>query len=123
MKKNPTILANKLNPNAEQNQLTLEEAAHITELTQNPAIADALAALCGRVTVELPCGELSDRDLALEFCRLMKECGDVGARISDANRPDSDWGERLSPREMKAVNAELRELLSVLVCMVQRTEV
>ena len=34
MKKNPTILANKLNPNPEQNQLSLEEAAAFTDLTQ-----------------------------------------------------------------------------------------
>lgn len=122
MKKNPTILANKLNPNAEQNQLSLEEAAHITELTQSPAIADALAALVGRVTVELPTGQPSLRELSREFCRLGKECGDVGQKISEAEHPESEWGERLSPGERKRIAAELRELLSVTAGMLQQVE-
>lgn len=122
MKKNPTILANKLNPNAEQNQLSLEEAAAITDLTQDPAIADALAALVGRVTVALPCGQPSLRELSREFCRLGKECGDVGKQISEAEHPESEWGERLSPGERKRIANELRELLSVTAGMLQQVE-
>lgn len=122
MKKNPAILANKLNPKTEQNQLSLEEAAEITVLTQDPAIADALAALVGRVTVELPCGQPSLRELSREFCRLGKECGDVGKQISEAEHPESEWGERLSPGERKRIANELRELLSVTAGMLQQVE-
>lgn len=113
MHKNPTILANKLNPNCETNQLTLEEAAEITDRTQNPGIADALAALVNRVTVPLPDGHPSLRELSRELCRLAKELGDVGQAINTAEQPDSEWGEQLSPGERKRIAAELRQLLSV----------
>lgn len=122
MHKNPTILANKLNPNAEGNQLTLEEAAEVTDLAQDPAIADALAALCNRVTVALPCGEPGIRELSREFCRLVKECGDVGEKITDAEHPDSEWGERVSPAERARIAKELRELLSVTAGLLQQVE-
>lgn len=123
MRKNPTIFANKLNPNCDTNQLTLEEAAEITDRTQDPAIADSLAALVGRITVALPCGQPSLRELSREFCRLAKECGDVGHQINDAEHPESEWGEQLSPAERKRIAKELRELLSVTAGLLQQVEV
>lgn len=122
MKKNPTILANKLNPNAEQNQLSLEEAAAITDMTQDPAIADALAALVGRVTVALPAGEVTTGDLKRALAAMMAELGDVASEVTDAEHPDSEWGERLSPRERKRISAEIRELLTIGVGMLQQVE-
>lgn len=122
MHKGPTILANKLNPNCDTNQLTLEEAAEITDRTQDPAIADALAALVGRVTVALPCGNPSSRELSREFCRLAAECGDVGAQINDAEHPDSEWGELLSPSERTRIAKALRGLLSVTAGLLQQVE-
>lgn len=122
MKKNPTILANKLNPNAEQNQLSLEEAAAITDLTQDPAIADALAALVGRVTVALPAGPVTVCDLKRTLATLLKELGDVASEVTDAERPDSEWGERLSPAESKRIAAEIRDVLSVGAGMLQQVE-
>lgn len=120
MKKNAAILANKLNPKTEQNQLSLEEAAEITELTQDPAIADALAALVGRVTVALPCGQPSLRELSRDFCHLAKECGDVGQQINESEHPESEWGEQLSPSERKRIAKELRDLLSVTAGLLQQ---
>ncbi|MFK7088664.1 phage regulatory CII family protein [Chromobacterium violaceum] len=122
MQKNPVILANKLNPNAEQNQLSLEEAAEITDRTQDPAIADALAALLGRITVPLPSGAPSLKELSREFCRLAAECGEVGQQINAAEHPDSEWGELISPAESKLIAKELRELLSVTVGLLQQVE-
>ncbi|WP_053068081.1 phage regulatory CII family protein [Vogesella sp. EB] len=122
MHKNPTIFANKLNPNCDTNQLTLEEAAEITDRTQNPAIADALAALVGRVTVALPCGQPSLRELSRDFCHLAKECGDVGQQINESEHPESEWGEQLSPSERKRIAKELRDLLSVTAGLLQQVE-
>ncbi|WP_051189887.1 phage regulatory CII family protein [Laribacter hongkongensis] len=122
MGKNPTTLANKLNPNYDSNQLTLEEAAEITDRTQDPAIADALAALCNRTTVALPSGDISMKDLAREFCRLTAECGHVGHKIDEAEHPDSEWGEQISPGERKQIAIELRHLLSATVGMLRRVE-
>lgn len=122
MRKNPTVLANKLNPNCDTNQLTLEEAAEITDRTQNPGIADALAALVNRVTVPLPDGHPSLRELSRELCRLAKELGDVGQAINTAEQPDSEWGEQLSPGERKRIAAELRQMLSVGVGMLIQVE-
>lgn len=122
MKKNPTILANKLNPNAEQNQLSLEEAAHITELTQSPAIADALAALVGRVTVALPTGAVTTEDLKRAMLTMQAELGSAASEINAAEHPDSEWGKSISPRESKRIAAELRELLSIGVAVLQQVE-
>lgn len=122
MHKNPTIFANKLNPNCDTNQVTLEEAAEITDRTQNPAIADALAALVGRVTVALPCGQPSLRELSRDFCHLAKECGDVGQQINESEHPGSEWGEQLSPSERKRIAKELRDLLSVTAGLLQQVE-
>lgn len=122
MRKSPTILANKLNPNCESNGLLLEEAAEITDLTQDPAIADAMAALIGRVTVALPIGAPGIKELSREFCRLAKEVGDVGMKITEAEHPESEWGEEISPRECKQIAKELRDLLSVCAGLLQRVE-
>lgn len=122
MGKNPTILAQKLNPTFEGNHLSLEEAAFITEATQSPAIPDALAALVNRVTVELPTGEATIRELSTEFCRLAKECGDVGAKIAEAEAPESEWGEQISPAERKRIAGELRELMSAAAGLLQRVQ-
>lgn len=123
MHKNPIVLANKLNPNCDSNQLTLEEAAAITELTQHPAIADALAALLNRVTVPLPDGQPTLHELSRELCRLSKELGDVGNEVYIAGQTDSDWGERVSPGERKRIAIELRQLLSVAAGMLIQVEV
>lgn len=120
MHKSPTILANKLNPNCETNQLTLEEAAEITDRTQDPAIADALAALCNRVTVALPDAEMTLKDLSRECCRLTTECGDVAREVSEAEQPESEWGERISPAEAKRIEKALWDLVSVSMGMIQR---
>ncbi|WP_176394257.1 phage regulatory CII family protein [Chromobacterium violaceum] len=120
MQKNPVILANKLNPNAEQNQLSLEEAAEITDRTQDPAIADALAALCNRITVALPSGELTLKELSRAFCQLAAECGDVGQEINAAEQPESEWGERISPSEARRIERALWDLLSVGAGLLQR---
>lgn len=120
MHKSPTILANKLNPNCDTNQLTLEEAAEITDRTQDPAIADALAALCNRVTVALPDVEMTLKDLSRECCRLTTECGDVAREVSEAEQPESEWGERISPAEAKRIEKALWDLVSVSMAMIQR---
>ncbi|GHD60318.1 phage regulatory CII family protein [Jeongeupia chitinilytica] len=113
MHKNATILTNKLNPNNDANQLTLTEAAEITDRMQSPVIADALASLCGYVTVPLPEAHRSLRELSREFCLLAKECGDTGGEIARAEAPDSEWGEQLSPAERKRIEQHLRRLLTV----------
>ncbi len=122
MHKNPIVLANKLNPHCDSNQLTLEEAADITERTQQAAIADALAALLNRVTVPLPDGHPSLHELSRELCRLAKELGDVGNEVYVAGQADSEWGERLSPGERKRIAGELRQLLSVAASMLMQVE-
>ncbi|WP_337881823.1 phage regulatory CII family protein [Chromobacterium haemolyticum] len=120
MKTYPKLLANKLNPTLAANQLTLEEAAEITDRTQDPSIADALAALCNRVTVALPDAEITLKELSRECCRLTTECGDVAREISEAEQPDSEWGERVSPAEAKRIEAALWDLVSVTMGMIQR---
>lgn len=122
MGKSPVILAQKLNPTSESNHLRLEEAAFITEATQCPAIPDALAALINRVTVELPTADVSMRDLTMEFCRLTKECGDVGRELVDAQSPSSEWGEQISPSERKRIHKELTDLISVAAGLRQRVQ-
>ncbi|WP_148715029.1 phage regulatory CII family protein [Chitinolyticbacter meiyuanensis] len=120
MGKSPIILMNKLNPNNESNQLSLEEAAEITDRTQSSSVADALAALCGRVTVALPVASMGFLELSREFCRLTQECGEVGREIANAQAPESEWGERISPAERRRIEQELRELLSVGAALLQR---
>lgn len=122
MGKSPIILANKLNPNNETNVLSLEEAAQITELTHQPAIVDAMAALIGRTTVELPSSDLCIKELSRQFCHLAKECGDVGQEITNSEQPDSEWGEQISPNERKRIAKELRDLLSVTAGLLRQVE-
>ena len=120
MQKGPVVLANKLNPNCDTNHLTLEEAAEITDRTQNPAVADALAALCNRITVALPSGELTLKELSRAFCQLAAECGEVGQEINAAEHPESEWGERISPSEGRRIERALWDLLSAGAGLLQR---
>ncbi len=122
MGKNASILAQKLNPASESNHLRLEEAAFIIEATQSPAIPDVLAALIDRVTVELPAADVSMRDLTLEFCRLTRECGDVGRELVDAQSPASEWGEQISPAERKRIDKKLCDLMSIAAGFRQRLQ-
>ena len=120
MGKGANILSNKLNPNCDKNHLTLVEAAELTELTQSPKIVDTLAALIGRVSVQLPCNSLSLNDLSIQFCELMKEAGDIGAAISKASGADSECAGRISPSERKRIEKELRDLISCAAGMLQQ---
>lgn len=78
------VLANKTNPQAEKNHLSLEEAVRLQHLTGNLSILHAMAAELGHVAI--PAGGFegtSDRELLEVITALWVQVGTVGARVHD----------------------------------------
>ena len=124
MGKNPKILANKLNPTVEQNQLTVADLAEIMELTpEDKTTVDLLAALQGRITVLMGVAPVNDREkLSQEYLRISTEAGHLSGAIANGESADGEWGERISPSERAAIHLAARELVSQSVALLKRVE-
>src|SRR5690242_18137866 len=62
---NANTLQHKFNPNAGTHRLTLDEAEQATVFSQDPEIAQALAAVCGHVCIPVAVPEsLAGKELA-----------------------------------------------------------
>ena len=124
MGKNPKILANKLNPNAEQSQLSASELAEILELTPGDKTAiDLLAALQGRITV--PLGDATPNEgekLSQAYLRISTAAGQLSQTIASGESADGEWGERISPAERASIEVAAREMVSQAVALLRRVE-
>lgn len=113
MEVNQTILANKLNPNNDSNHLSLAEACRVIEITGDRSLVSAMAFLNGDVVMPAPeeHEEDTDKDVLSTFMRALHSASELGAQITDATKPTSEWGAQLSPKEKR----DLRPLVDDLI--------
>ncbi|MDO5686463.1 MAG: phage regulatory CII family protein [Neisseria sp.] len=111
----PVILANKLNPNHEQNHLSLLDACEIIEITQDKRLLNALAMLADYCVVPLPETQYCVMDVVRHFTKVMGACSGVGKEVMMATSSESDMGETLSKKERKAIKQELELLIQAAV--------
>ena len=115
MGKSPNILANKLNTNTNSHALTLEEAAEIIKITQNKETIEALATLINATVVDLPKSSTSDNSKLNELLEIFiltnKRCAALGEEIIQASSADSAEGEKITAKEIEAINVELNSLI------------
>lgn len=79
MGKNPTVLANRLNPNLLDAHPTIEDFLDCVELLQAVRTINAVAGLANHVAVSVDCDSESPHDVTLAF---MEAATEIGAFIS-----------------------------------------
>lgn len=116
MGKSTNTLRNKLQPHISTHYVSFEEVSEIVELCAGAGVPDALLPLRslnwrhGLVSFAIPSSDnLSDEQLSMTVCRVMKEAGDVAASVGDAM---SDG--RISLEEMDRIEREFSEAMGAL---------
>lgn len=110
------VLRNKLQPRIKTHYPSFEEASLIVEYCREAGGDSALQPIHaqnwrhGLVTIAVPESDhLSDEQLAMTVCRVMKEAGDIAASLQDALRDG-----RIDRNEMDKLNREFQEAFSAL---------
>lgn len=110
------VLRNKLSPAITTHYPSFEEVSEIVELLQEAKVDDALLPLRALnwrhrlVAFPMPTTDnLTDEQLSMTVCRVMKEAGDVAASVGDALQDG-----KITLQEMDRIEREFQEALSAL---------
>jgi hypothetical protein len=117
------VLRQKLSPQVKTHHVTAGEFSEILHLCKEAGVKDALLPLSslnwrhGLVSYPTPlAADLSDEQLTLTICRVMKEVGDVGACIGEALQD-----KKITLQEMDQIEREFQEALAALGQLRART--
>ncbi|MDB5822211.1 MAG: hypothetical protein JWR21_915 [Herminiimonas sp.] len=118
------VLRNKLAPRTVTHHITWAEVSEIVEYLQEAKVEDALLPLRaqnwrhGLVAFAMPALEsLSEDQLAMTVCKVMKEAGDVAEAVGDAMADG-----KITLEEMDRIEREFHEALAALGQWRQRVQ-
>lgn len=118
MNKNPTVLMHKLNPNNNTHGLTINEAEHILDLTDNNlSAAEYFAAKAGALVVKIVECRGSDVEMLDAFMDVVKELGTFSAEFQ---RDFADG--HITPAEFRRLTKEAVRVQSKLLSFMGRVE-
>lgn len=104
----PTDMSNRVNPNMPEHRPTLEGfVLHLLSGMDTSAL-DEIESAIGRVAITVP--EIgSHDDLLRELLDCIKEFGDIGESIRQAQSKHSDGGIRITRREARSIRHEIED--------------
>jgi hypothetical protein len=118
MKKNPTVLQHKLNPNNTTHGINADEIEEMLDFTDgNMAAAEHFAAKVGAVVVRLTGTPMSDMELLDEFLSAVRELGEFSSVFQNSFADG-----RITPEEFKKIKKEAQDVQRQLATCVQRIE-